>query len=69
MTEEGSGSYLYTAGNNCSTNPCYGMVASWSIPADGNPTQLSGPLNTGPSATNVDTANTAAVGIARKFGN
>jgi len=22
MTEDGSGSYLYTAGNNCSTNPC-----------------------------------------------
>ncbi len=69
LAEDGSGSYLYTVGNNCSTNPCYGMVASWTIPADGSPAQLSGPLNTGPSATNVDTANTTSLAVARRLGN
>lgn len=69
IVEDGSNSYLYTVGNNCSTNPCYGMAASWTIPADGSPALLSGPLNTGPSATNVDTNNTTSLAVARKLGN
>ncbi len=69
MVEDSSNSYLYTVGNNCATNPCYGMAASWTIPADGSPALRSGPLNTGPSATNIDTPNTTSLAVARKLGN
>ena len=69
MIQDGSSYYVYTVGNNCATNPCYGVVASWKIASNGELTLFSGPLNTGPSATEVDTANTTSLGVAQKLGN
>jgi hypothetical protein len=48
IAEDGSGLYLYGGGENSNSNG--GVVTSWKVNDDGDPTALTGPLNTGSTA-------------------
>jgi hypothetical protein len=67
LAQDGSAaeSYLYAGGwsGSCPPSTCTGAVTSWTIGSDGDPTLLSGPLNTGST-----TGRVLGIGVARKSG-
>jgi 6-phosphogluconolactonase (cycloisomerase 2 family) len=66
IAEDGSGKYLYVAGadqNNCSLSNCPNLLSSYTISSNGDPTKLSGPLQTG-----TQSSAQQGIGVSRKFG-